>query len=79
MSVFHMTDNLSVAVVAFASRMFMSVLVGETLVTRSVNISTNFKEPPFSVEMSPFWFKHMYSVICIDIEAYTTCFSVQAL
>ena len=24
---------------------------------------TNFGEPPFSVEMSAFWLKHMYSIL----------------
>ena len=50
---FHMTDSLSIVVHAFASRMLMSVSVDETLLLRYVNLSTCFREVPFSVEMSP--------------------------
>ena len=48
-----MTDSLSIAVHAFASRMLMSVSVDETLLPRQVNLSTSFRELPFSVEISP--------------------------
>ena len=50
---FHMTDSLSIAVQAFASRGLMSVSVDKTLLPRKVNLSTSFRELPFSVEMSP--------------------------
>ena len=61
---FHMIDNLSIAVHAFASRTLMWFLVYETLLPRYVNLSTNFKESPFGMEMSPFFkLKHMYSVL----------------
>ena len=50
---FHMTDNLSVAIHAFASRVLMSVSVDETLLPRWVNLSTSFRELPFSGGMSP--------------------------
>ena len=50
---FHMTESLSVAAHAFASRVSMSVSVDETLLPRQVNLSTCFRELPFSVEMSP--------------------------
>ena len=59
-----MTDSLLLAVHAFASRVLMSVLVVETLLTWYVNLSTSFRELPFSVEMSPIWLKHIYSVFC---------------
>ena len=60
---FYMTDSLSIAVLAFASRVLMSVWVDETLLPREVNLSTIFRELPFSAEMSPLWLKHMYSVL----------------
>ena len=50
---FHMTDSLSIAVHAFASCMLMSVSVDETLLPRQGNLSTSFKDLPFSVEMTP--------------------------
>ena len=50
---FHITDSLSMAVHCFASSVSMSVSVNETLLPRLVNLSTNFRDLPFSVEMSP--------------------------
>ena len=60
-----MTDSLLTVVHAFASRVLMSFSVDEMLFPRYVNLSTSFREPPFSVKMSPFWFwlNHMYSVL----------------
>ena len=40
---FHMTDSLSIAVHAFASRMLMSFSVDETLFPSLVNLSTSLK------------------------------------
>ena len=48
-----MTDSQLIAVHAFACRMSISVSVDETLLLRYVNLSTSFRELPFSVEMSP--------------------------
>ena len=48
-----MTDSLSIVVHAFASRVLMSVSVDETLLPMKVNLSTSFREMPFSVGMSP--------------------------
>ena len=61
----HMTDSISIAFYAFASHVLMSFLVDEILLPRYVNLITSFKEAPFSVEMSPFWFwlKPMYPVL----------------
>ncbi len=53
MSDFHMIDSLSIAVHAFVSRVSMSFSVDETLLPRSVNLFTSFREVPSSVEMSP--------------------------
>ena len=58
-----MTDRLLLAVLAFACRVLMSVSVDDTLLPRLVNLSTSFKELPFSVEMLPLWLKHMCSVL----------------
>ena len=49
----HITERLSLAVHAFASRVLMSFPVDETLLLRYVNSSTSFRELPFSVKMSP--------------------------
>ena len=50
---FHMIDNKLIVVYAFASCILMSFSVDEMLLLRYVNFSTHFREPPFSVEMSP--------------------------
>ena len=55
-SYFHMIDNLSIAFHAFASHILMAFSVDVTLLPRLVNLSTSFKEPPYSVEMSPFFY-----------------------
>ena len=48
-----MIDSLSIAVHPFVSRVSMSFSVDETLFPRKVNLSTNFREVPSSVEISP--------------------------
>ena len=50
---FHVIDSLLIAVDAFVSHESMSFSVDETLLPRSVNLSTSFREVPSSVEMSP--------------------------
>ena len=50
---FHMIDNLSIAIHAFASHVLMSFSVDETLLPGLVNLSTSFKGPPFSAKMLP--------------------------
>ena len=60
---FHMADSLSIVVLGFASRMLMSFSVDETLLPRKTNLSTSFRELPFSVKRLPLWLKHMYSVL----------------
>ena len=61
---FHMTKRLFIAVHAFASHVMMSASVDETLLPRQLNLWTSFRVLPFSVEMSPVWLKHIYSVVC---------------
>ena len=59
-----MIESLSIAVHAFVGRVSMSFSVDETLLPRQVNLSTSFREVPSSVEMSPVWLQHIYSVLC---------------
>ena len=68
---FHMIDNLSIAVHAFARRILMSFSVDETLLPRYMNLSTNFMEPPFRVEMSIFWScLHSHGGKCLPVPDY---------
>ena len=60
---FPMIDDQSIAVYAFARRKLMSFSADEMLLLRYMNVSINFREPPFRVEVSSFWLKHMYSVL----------------
>ena len=50
---FHMIDSLSIALYAFAKRILTSLSVDETMLLTYVNLSTNFREPPFRVDMAP--------------------------
>ena len=68
-----MVDNISIAVHAYASRILMSFSVDETLPRRYVNLSSNFREPPFKEEMSPFLLKHIYCFVCIHMETNAIC------
>ena len=59
---FHMIDSLLIAVHAFVKRILTLLSVDETLLPRHVNLSINFRGPPFWVEMAPSRLKLMYSV-----------------
>ena len=50
---FHMIDNLLLAVHAYARHKLISLSVGEMLLPRYVNLSINFRELLFRVEMFP--------------------------
>ena len=52
---FHMMDNRSLAVYAFA--------VDETMLRIHVNMSINFRELQFKVEVSPFFFFYLNTCI----------------
>ena len=53
MSNYHKINNQSIAVHTFTRCILMSLSVDETLPPRYLySLSTNFREPPFSVEMS---------------------------
>ena len=54
--------NLSIAVCAFVRHILVSLSIDEMLLPRYVNLSTNFGEPPFRVEMSP-WLKDIYPIL----------------
>ena len=60
---FHMTNSRSIAVHAFACRMLTSFSFDESLLPKLVNLSTSFRELPFSEEILPLWLKHMYSLL----------------
>ena len=51
-----MTDNLSIAVYAFASRVLLSFSVDEMLLQKYVNLSISFRGETFSAGMSLFFF-----------------------
>ena len=50
---FHMIDNLLIAVHIFTSHILI-FSVNEIVLLRYMNLSTDFREPPFRIEMSPF-------------------------
>ena len=74
-----MTDSLLIAVHAFASRVLMSFSVDETLLSRQGSLFTIFRGLPFSVEMSPLIKARAFYFISVDMEAYATCSSFQAV
>ena len=51
---FHMINSISIAVHAFAWRILTSLSIGETLLPRYVNFSTNFGRPLFRVSIAPY-------------------------
>ena len=57
---FNMINNLSIAVYAFTGCILMSFSVDETLLLRYMNLSSSFREPLVSVDMSPLWLKHIF-------------------
>ena len=60
-----MTDSQSTAVHTFARGILISLSEDETLLPKYVNLSTNFREPPFKVEMPPFFkIKNLYTMLC---------------
>ena len=76
-----MTDNLSIAVRAFASLVLMPFSVDETLIPRYVKLSTSFREPLFSVEMSQnrVHVSHVLYFGCVHMEVYATCCLLHAV
>ena len=70
---FNMTDRLSIASHAFASRESMSVWVDGTLLPWEGKLSTSFRELSFCVAISTVWLKHIYSVFADKIFSKTFC------
>ena len=63
-----MANSLLIAVHAFTSRVLMSFSVNETLLPRQVNLSTSFREPPFSVEMLVSLIKaHIFCFVSVQL------------
>ena len=60
---FHIIDSLTISFHAFAKCMLASLSVDEMLLLRYVNLSTNFRGLPLTVEMTSFCLKHIYSVL----------------
>ena len=77
---FHMIDNLAIAVHTFVGHVLVSFSVDEMLFMRYMNLTTDFREPPFSVEMSSFLIK-MYILwfVCIHMEPNATYCLLQAI
>ena len=59
---FHIINKLLIAVHAFARRILTSLSVDEILLSRYVNLSTNFRGLLFRAKMAPSHLKYMYSV-----------------
>ena len=55
---FHMIDNLSIAVHAFAKHMLTSLSINEMLPLMYVNLSSNFRGLPLRVKTAPFHKQH---------------------
>ena len=62
---FHIIDNLSVAVHAFARYMLTSLLVDEIFLLGYMNFYTNFRGLPLKVEMAFSCLKHTNSVLFV--------------
>ena len=60
---FYMIYNLSIAVLVFVRCILISLSVDKTMLPRYVNLSTNFRESQFRMEMAHSWLRHMYSVL----------------
>ena len=60
---FYMIKKLLITIYAFASCILISFSVEEMLLLRYVNLSIDFRESAFRVEMSPFWLKDMFYIL----------------
>ena len=69
---FHIIDSQLIAVHGFV-RHILSLSVDETLLPRYGNLSTNFRGPPFWVEMALSWLKYVICFVYIHVEANATC------
>ena len=62
-SIFHTIDTRSIAFYVFTRCMPTALSVDEILLSRYVNLCTNFISLPTKVKMAPFLLKHMYNVL----------------
>ena len=62
---FNMINSLLIAAHAFTRCILTSLSIDEMLLPRYMNLSTDFRELPFRVEMAPSCLKHMYSVLFV--------------
>ena len=77
---FHMFDNVSVAVHAFAKRLLSLFSVKEILLPRCVNGSTNFRGSPVKVKVVSPCLKHMNAIcICVHEEVNASSCLLQAI
>ena len=60
---FHMISSWFIAVQTFTRQILTSLSVDGTLLPSYVNLTTNFRGPPFRLEMVLSWLKHMYLVL----------------
>ena len=68
---FDMIKYPLLADLTFARHLLMSLSVDEMLLLRYINLSTNFREQPFRVEMPPSWLKHMNSFcLLLHVQGY---------
>ena len=74
-----MIDNLSIRIHEFSSCILVPVSVDKMLLPWYMNLSINFSEPPFRVETSSFFFKHIYCFVCIHIVAIGTSYLLQTV
>ena len=76
---FHMTDNLSIAVDAFATHVLLSVSVDETLLPWYVNLSTCFRESSLCGDVTFLIKAHVFLLVCVDMEPYACGCSLQIM
>ena len=75
---FLMIDNLLIAVNSSAG-CILSLSVDEILLLRYVNLSTDFRRPPFRVEMLSSQLKHVLHFVCIHMEVNASCCLLQVM
>ena len=77
-SVFHMIDNLSIAVHTFARLILTSLSVDEILLSMYRNWYTNYRILPLKMVMTPFW-ELFWTSICIQAWANIFCCLLQGM
>ena len=71
---FHEIDNVSIAVYAFAWCILMSLSGDEMQLPSYENLSINFRDLSFKVEISHFFYQNTCILFCLNyVEANATC------